>query len=484
MSGRCAHRFAAEVLSLGMPETQNDKKIYRLEEISASLERMITQFYGDKFFWIRAEISEFRMAPSGHAYLNLVDANEEVIRAEMRGMIWKTALDGVRKELGNEFDALMKPGSGIVFKAGIQFSKRFGLSLTILNIDLGAVLGEIEKRKQETILRLRRDGHFETNKQHSLPLVTQRIALIGAPDSAGLQDFVKQLERNDWGFDFAVEVIPVTVQGDKAQPEIINALEKLNAHRYECVAILRGGGSKIDLDVFNQEPLALAIARCSLPVITGIGHETDISVADLVAHTYLKTPTASAYFFIDRAVNFLGRLQQFKKELSSAVQDIRHRAASELQEATSTLLTKPTAALRWRIMQMSTDAQHLGRLVQQRAASAREGLKRTRQLIAGESDRMLHIDAPRELTQLSDQLLHWAPLKVRRSRDGLDNLYFRLKAVAPDQVLQYGYSMTRVNGDWLKRGMAVQVGDEMTTETIDKFITSKITKIDERRTEL
>lgn len=466
-----------------MPETQNEKNIYRLEEISSSLERMIQQFYGDKFFWIRAEISEFRIAPSGHAYLNLVDANEEVVRAEMRGMIWKTALGAIRKELGAEFEPLMKPGSEIVFRAGVQFSKRFGLSLTVLQIDLGAVLGDMEKRKRETIERLRRDGHLHTNKTLSIPPVIQRIALIGAPDSAGLQDFMQQLQTNEWGFDFQVKVFPTLVQGEKAQGEIIEAIEQAQEEDVECVALLRGGGSKIDLDVFNQEPLALAIARSPLPVMTGIGHETDVSVADLVAHTSVKTPTALAYYFIDRASEFLARLNHLNESLQAAIQVVRHRESSRLQEAQSVLMQKPLTALQWQKMQLSTDTQLLARLGQQRVASAREGLKKNERLIALESERLL-TETPRELRLIREQLMHWAPLRIQRAHDQLGHLLYRLKAVAPDQVLQFGYSMTRVNGAWLKKETEIEVGDEMITETINKRITSTITQIDERRTEL
>ena len=308
--------------------------------------------------------------------------------------------------------------------------------------------------------------------------------MIGAPDSAGFQDFMQQLQRNEWGFDFRVDVFPVTVQGDKARGEIIAALKKVDPKDHQVVALLRGGGSKLDLDVFNQESLALTLAHSPLPVLTGIGHETDISVADLVAHTYLKTPTALAYFLIDRAAQFCGMLEAVKKDLNSVTQQIRHRKASQLQNARGVLSQKPKSVLELQSMNLRTNIQLLARLGQQRVALAHGGLEKTRQLIGNESWHLLRVNAPRELDQLSDQLLHWAPLKIRQAGGELENLIYRLKALAPDQVLKHGYSMTRVNGQWLKRDTKMKVGDELLTETINKVITSTITKINERRVNL
>ena len=416
-----------------MSESENQKKIYTLEEISGSLERMIEQFYGEKLFWIRAEISECRIAPSGHAYLNLIDANEQSVKAEMRAMIWKRALEGIRAELGNEFDPLMKAGTQIVFQAGVQYSKRFGISLNLIKIDLSSVLGDLEKKKQETIQRLRRDGLLTTNKEQNLPLVPQRIAVIGAPDSSGLQDFEKQLTDNEWGIDFRLTIIPVTVQGEKAVSEITEALQNIDPEQFEAVALLRGGGSKIDLDAFNQEQLCRAIANAPLSVLTGIGHETDFSVADMVAHTYLKTPTALAYFFLERAGGFLSLIEQGRVQLSH--------------------------------------------LALRKVSSAREGLKRNLELIGHESQRMVRVDQPRELQLSRSQLIQWSELLIQRAADSLQNMSLRLDALAPETAMKNGYTLTTVNKQWLRKGMKINEGDVLTTETEDLWIRSKVIEV-------
>jgi len=419
-----------------MPKPENEKKIYSLDEISSSLERMIQQFYGEKLFWIRAEISEFRIAPSGHAYLNLIDANEEVVKAEMRAMIWKRSLEGIRVDLGDEFEPLLKAGAQIVFQAGVQFSKRYGISLNLIKIDLSSVLGDLEKKKQATIQRLRRDGLLDKNKEHKLPFVIQRIAVIGAPDSSGLKDFEKQLTNNEWGIDFRMTVIPVLVQGEKATGQITKALQQVDSDHFEAIALLRGGGSKIDLDTFNQDELCRAIAHAKLPVCTGIGHETDFSVADMVAHSFLKTPTALAYFFLERAGAFLNEIEQGRVTLSH--------------------------------------------LALQKVSSAREGLNRNIELIGHECLRRLQIDEPRELQRQQSELVHWSGLMLQRQFDHIQNLSLRLDVLSPESAMKNGYTLTRINNEWLRKGAVIIRGDLLLTETEELLIKSEVTEVTQK----
>ena len=278
----------------------SDKKIYTLSQLGESLKRTLEQVTHGRDLWFKAEIAKLSTSPSGHVYLELVEEHRGQRLAVMRGTLWKGQLAVVREALGEAADQILARGTEIVFRGKVNYHPVYGVSLVIEEIDVSAMIGEAERRKQATIATLKAQGAFELNRSLPLPRLIQRVALIGSPGTSGFRDFGMHLLRNEWGVGFDVEVFAATVQGKDAPPTLIDALSRAQGWQPDVVVMVRGGGSALDLDAFNDLDLCLAISNSTLPVFTGIGHETDLCVADLVAHKHFKTPTAVADDLVDR----------------------------------------------------------------------------------------------------------------------------------------------------------------------------------------
>lgn len=285
----------------------NEKKIYSLSIILKGIREYLEVRIKGKPFWLRVEIGDVKFTSSGHCYLELAETQNGQNIAQCRGTIWKYNLQGIKHILGNDFTNVLKKGNEILCFVEVEFSEKFGLNITIKDIDLSFNLGALEQKKQETIKMLRKENLIDRNKKCLLPIVIQKIAVVGSPETAGMTDLLKTLSTNPYKFHFDVTTFPCAVQGEKAEAEIISQLHALNDSQFDVIALIRGGGSKLDLDIFNSYNIAKEIALHTKPIFTGIGHETDISVADLVANIYHKTPSALGGYLIDRTYNFYVR---------------------------------------------------------------------------------------------------------------------------------------------------------------------------------
>ena len=252
-----------------------------------------------------AEIQSLSVNRSGHAYLDLVEKSEggDQIIAQARATIWASQFRMIRAYFESTTGRQLQSGIKIMVKAKVTFHEIYGLSLNITDILPEYTAGEIAMQRQRTINQLKSEGVFDMNKGLALPRLVQRIAVISSATAAGYGDFVKQLQGNQYGYKFFTTLFEASVQGDGAASSIIQQLDIIAELRdqYDCVAIIRGGGSKTDLACFDQLSICQHVCQFPLPVITGIGHDRDESIADLVANIPLKTPTAVAQFLIDRA---------------------------------------------------------------------------------------------------------------------------------------------------------------------------------------
>lgn len=253
--------------------------------------------------WVTAEIGEMNSHISGHCYLDLVDykEGERGVAAKARGVIWSSTWRMLKPYFQSSAGVPLQKGLNVLIKVQAGFSTVYGLSLNILDIDPSFTVGELELRRQQTIKRLQQEGCMEMNAQLNLPALPRRIAVVSAPGAAGYRDFMNHLHKNEYGFRFETELFPAQMQGEEAPQSIIAALDAIAAREdgFDVVAILRGGGAAMDLVCFDDYFLAVNIAQFPLPVITGIGHDHDYHIADMVANTWLKTPTAVADFFVD-----------------------------------------------------------------------------------------------------------------------------------------------------------------------------------------
>lgn len=274
--------------------------------------------------WVTAEISEIKQNISGHCYLDLVDYanNEKGVVAKVRAMIWSTTYRVLRPYFETTTGAPLSNGMKVLLKVQVQYSPIYGLSLSILDIDPSYTVGELEMKRQQTIKRLQDEGCFNLNSTLELPLLPRKFAIISSNTAAGYRDFMKHLVENDYGYYFYTELFQAQMQGDGASESIIAALDKIASTTdmsYDAVIIIRGGGSAMDLSCFDDYELACNVAQFPLPVITGIGHDQDFHICDMVAHTWLKTPTAVADFIIDIFNGEQVRLEALLRKISYSV---------------------------------------------------------------------------------------------------------------------------------------------------------------------
>lgn len=276
--------------------------------------------------WIEAEISEKR-SHRGHVYMTLIEKDPVgQILAKASSALWKNKAAALQKKYGEIFDRVIKTGNKVKMLCQVEFHPQYGYSLQVQDFDPAYTEGYLFLEKKKTIERLRKEQLFEQNKYRELPLVVSRIAIISSASAAGYQDFIHQLTNNVHGYQFTWELFPSAMQGTKVTEQFPEALRLIEDRKgdFDAIIVVRGGGASIDLSDFDLYEVASAVARSSLPVIAGIGHERDESVTGMVAHTQVKTPTAAAEFLIDH--NF-----QFETEVQQIYRSIRERAMQYVQ---------------------------------------------------------------------------------------------------------------------------------------------------------
>ena len=272
--------------------------------------------------WVVGEVSELKVNYSGHCYLELVEKSEPakggtpIPRAQARAVIWRSQYAMLSSYFKAETGSALSAGMKILAKVIVSYHELYGLSLQITDLDASYTLGEVERQKQMTIAQLQADGVWDMNREQEMPLLTQRIAIVSSAAAAGYRDFCNELQQG--GYAFRTTLFEAVVQGASAEDSVCRALQQVaeQAEEFDAVVIIRGGGSASDLSCFNSYRLCSYVAQFPLPVITGIGHDKDTSVADMVAHTPLKTPTAVAAWLTDRMARLDGWLEDASFRLS------------------------------------------------------------------------------------------------------------------------------------------------------------------------
>lgn len=304
--------------------TTPNKAVFSLLELNEHLHRVIA-FNLREAVWIRCEIADVGRS-KGSLYLSLVERNDFKVSARAEAILWGRTLDGLQQRIGDSLWSILQPGRQVLLQVEVEYHAYFGLKLHIKDLDPSVTIGQLELQRTQTLKKLEEEQFTTLNAQVSTALVWQRIAVISSSTAAGLQDFLQQLQHNAYGYAFQCELFQAVVQGVHVSEEVTQALAKIEARRaeFDCVVIVRGGGARLDLMGFDQYDLCVAIATCELPVLTGIGHDIDETLADLVAHTSLKTPTAVAEYLIQRAINYEALLAQYQQRLQQLALERLH----------------------------------------------------------------------------------------------------------------------------------------------------------------
>ena len=278
-------------------EERNAISLFELQNLVRSA---LEEQFPDKF-WVRAEVSSVQVKTGGHCYLELSESDGSgVLVAKARAVIWRSRYVPLIRYFKDATGSEIQAGMEIFVRASVSFSELYGLSLVIDEIEPAMTLGASELERRKTIARLTEEGMMDRQRSLPEPVLPYRLAVISARDAAGFGDFCRHLEENPYGFRFKVDLFESAMQGENAPSGIADALEAVEAAgNYDAALILRGGGSVLDLACFDDYGLCLAIASCSVPVYTAVGHQRDNHIADMVAFASVKTPTALADSFVD-----------------------------------------------------------------------------------------------------------------------------------------------------------------------------------------
>ena len=273
--------------------------------------------------WVRAELSEIKHNNNGHCYLTLVekDPTSDTLLAKVPAIIWSSTSRMLLPYFRQAAGADLAPGLQVLLQVQVQYSELYGLSLIVVDIDPSFTIGDMERKRRETISRLQEEGMFDMNSTLALPALPRRFAVISSETAAGYRDFMNHLHHNDFGYRFDTVLFQAVMQGTEAPASIVAALDSIaqSAEDFDAVVMIRGGGSASDLVCFDDYTLAANVAQFPLPVFTGIGHDHDYHVVDMVAHTFLKTPTAVADCIIDIFSEADCNISDLAQRLSAAV---------------------------------------------------------------------------------------------------------------------------------------------------------------------
>ncbi|MGC2063471.1 MAG: exodeoxyribonuclease VII large subunit [Thermodesulfovibrionales bacterium] len=429
---------------------------YSLSELNAAVRETLELTFPDAV-WVIAEIAEARSNPKGHCYLELVEKRDNTIIAQIKANAWSYTYRSIAPRFEKATGERLRAGMQVLLSVNVTFHEVYGLSLNIRDIDPTYSLGEMARRKRETIERLKKEGLTDLNKSLPLPLVPQRIAVISSSTAAGYGDFINHLATNPNGYRIYHALFQAILQGQEAEASILASLAGIRKKiaGFDAVVIIRGGGSQLDLSCFDSYSLAAEVARFPIPVITGIGHERDDTVIDIVAHTKMKTPTAVAEFLLSGMRDFEDRVVSAQRRLTELargmLRDEGHRLKIMAQHITY-LLTK------------RFHAEH------KRLNTVTHGLKQETGTVINMNRNRLSLN----MTRLGSGLR--GSLQTQQSR--LKHLEQAVRHLDPVNVLRRGYSITYHRNRAAKDTEDINKGDVITTRLYNGSIKSTVEEKD------
>jgi len=404
---------------------------YSLFDLNEYVRRVLALNLPDAL-WVRAEIAQVN-ENRGHFYLSLVEkgGDRADILAQAEAVIWQQTARQLQFQLGKIWRDLLRAGVEVLLKVRVEFHERYGFKLLIQDIDPAYTLGKLEMERRNTIQKLQEAGLLDHNRRLPLPLAMQRIAVLSSRSAAGFQDFWKHLQDNRYGYGFSITLFPVAVQGEQAEQEVLAQLKKIKAKReaFDCVVVIRGGGARLDLTAFDSFEVCAQMARLPLPVLSGIGHDADETVLDLVAHTALKTPTAVADFLIGHNLHFESTLVQLQLAIRDSL---------------------------WKSLETANLA--LTHLAQQCDLAIRQKIRTEQQALKYVED-------------LAPVLFR---RQLRESALELQQQEALMELLSVENTLKRGFTLTTKDGQLVRSAAVLKPGDRITTHFSDGIVSSDL----------
>lgn len=434
---------------------------YSLYEINQTIKSVLYESFPGNL-WITAEINDLKVNRNGHCYLELIEKDTEGTKllAKARATIWANIFREIKPFFEQTTGQLLIEGIKVRLNISVEYHELYGFSFNVKGIDPSFTLGDLERQKKEIISKLEAEGLIDKNKELQLPLCPQKIAIISSPTAAGYQDFLEQLNNNGFGYAYYTKIFPAIMQGNEAEKSILEAFEKISVNKdlFDLAVIIRGGGSQSDLNCFNNYSLASKIANFPLPVLTGIGHERDETILDIVANTKLKTPTAVAEFLIDKLYDFESDLIENARAITDTVTDQINSNNDKLMR----LAHQMSYTTSKKISQASSKLDIKGHKLE----SAFE------KILTAEKNK---------IQEFEKSIPGKLQIRIEKEKLKLEKHLKSISLLDPLETLKRGYTITSKNDKVLKSIKELSKEDKITTLFYDGESISKIENISNRK---
>jgi len=396
---------------------------YSLFELNEYIRRVIALNFAEPI-WVHAEISQIS-ENRGQYYLNLIEkeAKGDQVIAQSSAVIWYKNVLFLQKKLGKVLYSLLEDGTQVKVKVRVDHHERYGLKLVIEDIDPKYTIGQLELARQAIIDKLENKGLLDLNESIPLPSIMQNIAVISSETAAGYQDFIAQIESNAYGYTYNLTLHHSAMQGHKVRAEVKRAIKSINKNGHsDCIVIIRGGGSKMDLSAFDDYDIGVAIAESDIPIITGIGHQIDNTVADIVAHTSLKTPTAVADFLIEHNSYFEGELLSLEAEIYQLSRSIIQQELMSISQLENAI----HHAVKMDVLELNLSLEHIEKTI----------------------------------AESSLRLLSMSQMQLEQMENSFDIL-------DPKKIIKRGFAALKQNGKYIQHKKDIQMAKDVTIELSD-----------------
>jgi len=452
-------------------------KIYKLSSVTKAIEKLVAK-HANNYIWIKAEIVKLNYyKSSGHCYPDLVEKVDGKIIAEIRGNIWKDDFIEINKKFKNVLGEELNDDMTIVCYAKVKYSSIYGLSLSINDINPEYTLGELAKQKAATIKRLKDENLFYLNKSKKLPQLPKTIAIISVDSSKGYRDFINVIDNNSWGYKFHYKLFPAILQGPKSVTTITNQLKHIEKHQhiFDAVAIIRGGGGDIGLSSFDDYNLSKTVATYPIPILSGIGHSTNETVTELVSYKSFITPTKIAEFLIQEYHNFSVPLNDAIKTIENYSSNLIYQQTNKIKDTARLFSSLTLRYLESQKNNLNTYSKSIISNSKLLITNQKNELKEVLTEIKNSSSQLIS-NENLNLKDFNKYLAFYSSNRIEKELSMLKNTEDKIKILSPTNILERGFSITRVNGKAIKSINQVKKGDEIITQVSDGQIISEIKK--------
>jgi exodeoxyribonuclease VII large subunit len=454
----------------------SEKQIFTLRQVVSSIRKTIEERYQSEY-WVKAEMHKLGQTRSGHCYPELVQKEDGKIVAEMRGTIWKHNFDRINARFMQVVKEPLKEDTTLLMRIKVSFHEIYGISLQISDIDPNYSLGELQRERAETLKKLQKEGLIDANQKVDFPLLPKRIAIISAESSKGLSDFMKVIEENEWGYRFFTFMFPAYLQGDQAEHSIISQLErirKVKSH-FDVVVIVRGGGGEVGMSCYNNYNLCKAIASFPMPILTGIGHSTNLTVAEMVSYRNAITPTELGDYLIQAFHNFSIPVKDASKQIRTHALQIMELSKVHLSKSTTSFNAVAINAISSEKLALERAGTKLKSAVRQYTYNNNNVLSRFQQTTVS-GGRLLIQNNRNSLGKNEIELKNAVQRQFVNEANRIERLEQSVHLLDPINVLNRGFSITTINGSTISKKNPITTGDIISTKTADFTIESEVIK--------